>query len=120
VHDLRRKRSDLPSPLAPGDALRVRRTGRPGTARGARPGEPRIRCPRCRWTPRRSDLWHCGPNAQPEQFPEGCGTAWHTFDTRGKCPGCGHQWRFTCCLRCSRWSPHADWYVRDEDAAGRG
>jgi hypothetical protein len=35
---------------------------------------------------------------------------WHTFDTRGRCPGCGKRWRETCCPACARWSPHDDWY----------
>jgi hypothetical protein len=39
----------------------------------------RIRCPLCDWEPRRFDRWECF-----------CGTAWNTFDTGGRCPGCGH------------------------------
>ena len=41
---------------------------------------------------------------------DACGTAWNTFATRGRCPGCAHQWRWTSCLRCDQWSPHGDWY----------
>jgi hypothetical protein len=66
-------------------------------------GGPRIRCPRCAWEPERASLWMCT-----------CLHTWNTFDTKGKCPACGRQWRETCCLRCHQWSPHLDWYV-DED-----
>ena len=45
---------------------------------------PGIRCPRCKWTPRTKSLWSCK-----------CGHHWNTFDTRGLCPGCGHQWEIT-------------------------
>ena len=66
---------------------------------------PRIRCPRCRWRPRRGDRWYC---SRP-----GCGTSWNTFQTRGRCPGCGHQWTMTACLACHQWSRHLDWYEGD-------
>ena len=36
----------------------------------------------------------------------------NTFDTRGVCPACLHQWTETQCLSCSRWSPHSGWYER--------
>lgn len=78
---------------------------------GLRRKGPRIRCPRCRWQPRRGDRWLC---SRP-----GCGTTWNTFETRGRCPGCGHQWLHTCCLACQRWSPHADWYAAG-DGPGAG
>jgi hypothetical protein len=73
----------------------------------------RIRCPRCRWRPNSWSLWHCGDCWHPEGFLEGCGAEWNTFDTRGLCPGCGHQWRWTSCLSCEEWSPHEDWYAGD-------
>ena len=79
-----------------------------------RPGEPRIRCPLCAWEPRRGDLWTCWDCPVPEGLARGCGTSWHTFDTGGRCPGCLHQWVWTTCLACGRWSPHADWYSREE------
>jgi hypothetical protein len=41
---------------------------------------------------------------------DGCGARWNTFTTRGKCPGCRHQWQWTSCLRCLGWSLHEDWY----------
>jgi len=63
------------------------------------PSGPRIRCPKCGWTPRREDRWMCT-----------CGHSWNTFDTGGVCPGCLHQWKETQCLSCGRWSPHSDWY----------
>ncbi|HEY3742391.1 MAG TPA: hypothetical protein VGL53_21220 [Bryobacteraceae bacterium] len=61
-----------------------------------------IRCPKCRWTPRRFDTWMCH-----------CRTVWNTFDTRGKCPGCGFQWTQTNCPACREWSPHEAWYEKD-------
>ncbi len=61
----------------------------------------RIRCPRCGWVPRRDSRWWC---------PHPCGTSWNTFETRGRCPGCGKQWEHTACLACHQWSRHADWY----------
>jgi hypothetical protein len=64
-------------------------------------GEAEIHCPRCSWRPGPADRWQCSP---------GCGTVWNTFWTRGLCPGCGHQWLETVCLRCHQWSPHEHWY----------
>jgi len=75
----------------------------------------RIRCPLCLWRPNASSRWACVDCAHPEHFHGGCGTVWNTFDTRGLCPGCGHQWRWTGCLNCHRWSLHEDWYAKDED-----
>ncbi len=80
----------------------------PGFDQQAR--QARIRCPHCRWQPRRSDHWACCPAGAPEHFEGGCGTVWHTFDTRGLCPGCGYQWRHTMCLRCGQWALHQAWY----------
>ena len=74
-----------------------------------------IRCPCCHWRPDASSRWSCLCIDTPEPYFEGCGTTWNTFSTRGRCPGCGHQWRWTSCLRCAAWSPHSDWY---EDATG--
>lgn len=70
----------------------------------------RVRCPLCHWQPRSSDLWYCGDCGHPEYFFAGCGMMWNTFTTRGLCPGCLHQWRYTSCLRCAAWSPHEEWY----------
>ncbi len=61
----------------------------------------KIRCPKCRWQPKREDRWMCGPD---------CLHSWNTFDTAGLCPKCGKQWEWTACLRCSQWSRHQDWY----------
>jgi hypothetical protein len=69
-----------------------------------------IRCPLCRWQPDASSMWFCEGVGTPEKFTGGCGTRWNTFETRGRCPGCAHQWRWTVCLRCSGWSLHEDWY----------
>src|SRR5690349_12014389 len=73
----------------------------------------RIRCPLCNWHPRPSDRWVCWDCPVPEQFYDGCGTQWNTFETHGKCPGCQHQWRYTSCLLCDRYSLHEDWYVKE-------
>jgi hypothetical protein len=78
----------------------------------------RIRCPLCRWRPRASSRWYCADVFVPPFFHLGCGTAWNTFDTRGRCPGCGYQWRFTDCLRCGGRSPHEDWYESSSEAGG--
>jgi hypothetical protein len=74
----------------------------------------RIRCPRCKWRPLPSSRWFCGNCDDPEYFSEGCGTTWNTFTTRGRCPGCNHQWIWTSCLRCAAWSRHEDWYEKDQ------
>lgn len=71
----------------------------------------RIRCPLCDWQPGATDRWFCISMGPPENYASGCGHGWHTFDTRGQCPGCMHHWRFTTCLSCNQWSPHDDWYV---------
>ncbi len=73
----------------------------------------RIRCPKCNWQPKKESLWYCCDCDYPEYFYDSCGTAWNTFDTRGKCPVCRHQWRFTTCLSCGNWSRHEDWYQKD-------
>lgn len=76
-----------------------------------------IRCPLCSWRPSLSSRWCCDCVGTPEPFFEGCGMVWNTFSTRGCCPGCSHQWRWTSCLRCQQWSLHKDWYEeRDEHA----
>jgi hypothetical protein len=66
----------------------------------------RIRCPLCDWQPRVSSRWCCSDSGAHD----GCGTVWNTFDTRGRCPGCGYRWQWTDCLRCYRSSPHEAWY----------
>jgi hypothetical protein len=78
-------------------------------------GTPRIRCPKCQWRPDRSSTWVCISGPGPEPPFESCGTAWNTFDTGGRCPGCAHQWQWTTCLHCHEWSPHMDWYDERED-----
>jgi hypothetical protein len=69
-----------------------------------------IRCPLCSWRPSHSSRWRCDCVHTPEPFFAGCGTVWNTFSTRGCCPGCSHQWRWTSCLRCDNSSLHEDWY----------
>jgi hypothetical protein len=66
------------------------------------PRGPRIRCPKCDWSPGPKDLWNCQ-----------CGHEWNTFDTGGVCPNCIRQWENTQCLACLNWSAHSDWYVYD-------
>jgi hypothetical protein len=56
---------------------------------GIGPSGPRIRCPRCGWSPGKGDLWSCT-----------CSHAWNTFDTGGVCPACLHQREWTQCLMC--------------------
>jgi hypothetical protein len=75
----------------------------------------RIRCPWCEWRPQSTSRWFCADCDAPEYFYAGCGTMWNTFETRGRCPGCAHQWRWTSCLRCQRWSPHDEWYEDGKD-----
>lgn len=65
---------------------------------------PRIRCPRCTWTPRAHDRWQCW-----------CGHVWNTFDTRGVCPACAFRHLETMCLACARWSKHAAWYTEGDE-----
>jgi len=109
VHLLRRP---VPTPVVVRD---------PGESRDEdEGGEPRIRCPKCDWQPDATSRWNCAPVDEPEHFPDGCGTTWNTFATRGCCPGCQHIWQWTSCLACHEWSPHEDWYAADQDDdAGR-
>jgi hypothetical protein len=74
-----------------------------------------IRCPLCSWRPHASSRWCCVCIDTPEPPFEACGTLWNTFSSKGRCPGCGHQWRWTSCLRCEEWSLHADWYEQPEN-----
>ena len=69
-----------------------------------------IRCPLCEWRPSPSSTWCCAANDTPEPKFDWCGTVWNTFTTRGRCPGCQHQWKWTSCLSCHGWSLHEDWY----------
>jgi|SRR5580700_556140 hypothetical protein len=66
------------------------------------PSGPRIRCPKCNWSPRATDRWICI-----------CRHLWNTFDTGGICPACLHQWKTTQCFRCGQWSPHSEWYAQE-------
>lgn len=77
----------------------------------------RIRCPKCRWRPDGMARWQCSYCPEPENFFGGCGAIWNTFETRGLCPDCRHQWRWTSCPSCCQWSLHEDWYetVRRRD-----
>lgn len=75
----------------------------------------RIRCPFCEWTPERGSRWYCSTCPEPEGFLGGCGAMWNTFDTHGLCPGCSHQWIWTSCHACYKWSLHEDWYEHDDD-----
>src|SRR5262245_29512420 len=66
-----------------------------GGGRGGGRAPRQIRCPGCAWVPHAADVWSCV-----------CGWAWNTFDTQGRCPGCGQVWAETECLRCARIYPH--------------
>ena len=90
--------------LLKGEPDRVRTPGT-GERPGQRSGRTRIRCPRCAWEPGRDDRWMCS-----------CLHVWNTFDTRGVCPACGHEWSETQCLRCGEWSKHDDWYAEEPDS----
>ncbi len=73
-----------------------------------------VRCPHCSWRPSAWSRWSCfWHEGSPEPFFEACDTSWNTFSTRGLCPGCGHQWQWTSCLRCGQWSLHEDWYEEE-------
>jgi hypothetical protein len=61
-----------------------------------------IRCPQCRWVPVEEARWPCK-----------CGHVWNTFQTRGCCPACQHQWEVTQCPSCGEISPHTAWYVSE-------
>jgi hypothetical protein len=76
-----------------------------------------VRCPLCEWRPDASSRWCCHPQETPEPAFPGCGTVWNTFSTRGRCPGCDHQWRWTSCLSCGEWSLHEDWYEQADQRA---
>ena len=78
--------------------------------RGEDEAHLRIRCPLCEWEPGPGSEWACVRIDVPEGFRGGCGTVWNTFATRGRCPGCQYQWKWTKCLRCGGWSLHEDWY----------
>ena len=79
------------------------------------PDFSRIRCPLCKWQPKASHRWFCAPCDYPEYFDDGCGACWNTFTTRGRCPGCGHHWRWTACLNCEGRSLHEDWHKNEAD-----
>ena len=92
------------APGRPGDPSIV---DEPLRLAGLRSRAPLVRCPRCRYRPRRRDRWVCRPS---------CGTVWNTFATRGRCPGCGLQWAVTACPACHEISPHLAWYEPADDA----
>ena|SRR5215203_6672743 len=73
-------------------------------------GFERVRCPLCEWRPSPSSTWCCNGEGTPEPPFTWCGTLWNTFATRGRCPGCQHQWKWTSCLQCHGFSLHVDWY----------
>ncbi len=75
-----------------------------------------IRCPLCQWQPDSRSRWCCLAIESPEPFFQGCMTVWNTFATRGRCPGCSHQWKWTSCLKCEGWSLHEDWYEERGDS----
>jgi hypothetical protein len=76
----------------------------------------KIRCPLCNWSPTASSRWTCASVDAPEYFYGGCYTSWNTFETRGRCPTCAHQWTWTSCLFCQQWSQHEDWYAKKDSS----
>ena len=64
-------------------------------------GDSGVRCPSCKWRPKRTDTWCCSP---------GCYEVFNTFQTRGECPGCQRFWSSTQCIKCGVWSDHDAWY----------
>lgn len=80
------------------------------TRRDVAQRDSRIRCPHCRWQPKRNSRWFCAAMGAPEFFDGGCGHRWNTFETAGRCPGCRYQWKHTSCLACGVASLHVDWY----------
>lgn len=103
------KRSPITPPLLDPDSKRL----------DERRETVRVRCPACGWAPAASSRWICTDTPDPEQFYGGCGTDWNTFTTRGRCPGCDHQWRWTACLSCGSWSLHDAWYEASDDGSER-
>lgn len=99
---------------------RIQIAKKPSGLRIDAPDFNRIRCPLCQWQPKPSHRWFCAPCDYPEFFNDGCGACWNTFATRGRCPGCGHQWRWTACLNCEGWSLHADWYAKESNTQDYG
>lgn len=81
----------------------IEKTKKGDAEKDREPAGPRIRCPRCGWTPRKNDRWMCM-----------CKHVWNTFDTGGVCPACLYQWMITMCLACHRWSAHSAWYTHEE------
>ena len=106
VHEFRRPFKDLPWLRRP-DPAQPTSDNRPADEEDEFGG---IRCPLCKWQPSKASRWFCDGTRSPEVPFKGCGTGWNTFETRGRCPGCSHQWIWTSCLRCSGWSLHEDWY----------
>ena len=76
--------------------------GRRMSRAGGDPMDPRIRCPKCQWSPDAEARWSCR-----------CRHLWNTFHTRGACPACGYHWTVTACLNCGQTSPHSEWYAKD-------
>jgi hypothetical protein len=63
-----------------------------------------IQCPLCAWQYTPAVRWQCSP--------DGCGMAFDTFATGGKCPRCSAQFSITWCPVCRRPSPRNKWYAQ--------
>jgi hypothetical protein len=100
------------------DLNRVGNLPRAGIKIAEEPAFFGVRCPLCDWRPDASSRWCCHPSETPEPPFPGCGTVWNTFATRGRCPGCDHQWRWTSCLSCGGWSLHDEWYEHEAGQPG--
>jgi hypothetical protein len=100
--------------LLPSSVLEAKRATDPGDVHGTdeelERGDPtrrrKLRCPKCAWEPKETDVWSCV-----------CFCVWNTFLTAGVCPACGRQWSETQCHHCGEWSPHLAWYEDSADDA---
>jgi hypothetical protein len=63
-----------------------------------------VACSGCGTPPAAGWLWQCAP--------DGCGGAFDTFASRGRCPHCSAQFAWTHCLLCRRVFAHQAFYVR--------
>lgn len=72
---------------------------------GAERSGRRVRCPACKVTPWRGNLWQC----------DACGEVFDTFTTQAQCPACSKRFPTTQCPTCWERNPIADWLVAGAD-----
>jgi Peptidase family M50 len=63
------------------------------------PRRPGFACPSCRTAPPVGPFWKCGA----------CGQNFDTFETRGVCPNCAHEFPVTMCLDCGEQHAMTEW-----------